>query len=171
MAYMDVEEAIAGVLRASGVPGIDWSRSPYYIEAADPLPGAADSVYSDAPFPYVAYMLPESSTQHNFELPYIETYHPTFFVVGTQKHRRTTLAPYSQTKDANDNFVGIVPFLDSLRQSTSNADGPNLFNGDGFGCIQFTRDGLALTLDPNLGPKGQRVWVMQATYTMIFNAG
>ena len=163
MSYSDVEEAIAGVLRASGVAGIDWGKAPYYVEAADPLPGAADSVYSDAPFPYVAYMLPESSTEHTFEDAYVETYKPTFYVVGTQKFRQTVLSPYAAGS--------VIAFLDSLRGTQANPTGPRTFNGTNFECLQFTRDGYQLGLDPSLGPKGQRVWVAQATYTMRFNLG
>ena len=162
--YADVNEAIVGVLRASGVAGIDWTKSPYYIEAAEPLPGAEGSAITDpGPFPYVVYELPESSTQHTMGDAYVETYKPRFYVVGTQKDRAVLLSPYAES--------GVIAYLDSLRGTAALPAGYKLFDGANFDCIQFTRDGTYLAKDSSRGTFGERVWLREAGYTMIFNLG
>lgn len=156
MSYTDPSEAIVGVLQASGVAEIDWTKSPYQIEAAEPLP--------EAPFPFVVFMLPKSSVQHMQGVnAYVETFEPTFWVVGLESQRSTILSPYVQG--------GVVYFLDSLRGTLELVAGYQQFSGDGFQCTQFTRNGYKLSFDQDRAPNGERVLVVEADYKMIFNQG
>ncbi len=145
---------MVGVLRASGIEEIDWTKSPYQIEAAEPLP--------KVPWPYVVFMIPDSSTQHVMGAnPWVETFNPVVWVVGTQKQRATILSPWVPG--------GVVPYLDSKRGTSTEPTGYRDFDCENAECIQFTRDSYRLGEDQSRSEKGQRIFVVESKYTLIYN--
>lgn len=158
MAYADVHEAIVGVLQASGLTGIDWTRSPAYIEAGEQLP--------DQPFPYVVYEMPMSEVEHQMGSdPMVINYRPSFFVVALQSQRNPWLSPFVAG--------GVVAYLDSLRGTDALPAGYQAFSGANYECIKFVRDGDYLAkfanrspFDMQTGKAGERVWMLQADYTL-----
>lgn len=164
MAYAGVHEAIVGVLRASDVADVDWTKSPYYLEAAEPLPDDSEAgVFQLGPFPYVVYELPDSTVEHAMSDAFVEMFAPVFYVVGTQKHLTTVLSPYASGS--------VISYLDSLRGTQALPAGYQAFDGDNFNCIEFTRQNYYLGKDPSRGTLGERVWLARASYKLIFNLG